>query len=319
MARILAELEDYPKFLVTYDSPNAQAMSETIRTHLIGQNPRNRAENIVSWFRVLRVVSREEPDVVITTGSGMAVSALIWARLTGRAAFFFESFARINQPSRFGRIAALLASSTFYQWRTLKPYYGRRGYIGSLYDFAPDPIAEREVGEGVFVCLGTHEAPMTRVVEELDRLAGIGYLPRPARGQIGPSRPPRNFETVSSMQKTEYLSAIRSARVVVCHGGSGTLIEAIRARRSLVIVPRLPQYGEHQDCHQLELAEALEALGFGRVVLRVDELETAISEAKPPEKSCKAPDQADLREFLLLLSSQRGRRRSADGTSVPLV
>jgi UDP-N-acetylglucosamine transferase subunit ALG13 len=52
-------------------------------------------------------------------------------------------------------------------------------------------------------------------------------------------------------------SWIWQARAVVTHGGVGTIVDAMKAGRPIIVVPRLAKFGEVVNDHQWELASAL--------------------------------------------------------------
>jgi len=88
---------------------------------------------------------------------------------------------------------------------------------------------------------------------------------------------------------------IRAARVVVTHGGSGCIMQALRAGSLPVVVPRLARFGEHVDDHQLQLASRLERAGKV-VVWRDSDDEDAVAERlKRPAPYDARPPADDLR------------------------
>lgn len=54
-----------------------------------------------------------------------------------------------------------------------------------------------------------------------------------------------------------YLDALQSVDVVIAHCGIGTTIDAARAGKPIIMVPRMKKFNEHVDDHQIELAEML--------------------------------------------------------------
>jgi UDP-N-acetylglucosamine transferase subunit ALG13 len=50
---------------------------------------------------------------------------------------------------------------------------------------------------------------------------------------------------------------IKDASIVICHGGAGTMIEALKLNKKIIAVPRLKSYDEHVDNHQVELCNKL--------------------------------------------------------------
>jgi len=59
---------------------------------------------------------------------------------------------------------------------------------------------------------------------------------------------------------------------------AGSIITALHAGKHPVVMPRLPEHGEHVDAHQLELAHELSTLGRIRVATDADSLSAAIRE-----------------------------------------
>ena len=51
------------------------------------------------------------------------------------------------------------------------------------------------------------------------------------------------------------------ARVVICHGGGGSIGDAWAAGLAPIVVPRMPQLGEHVDDHQIHFSAKLAELG----------------------------------------------------------
>lgn len=87
--------------------------------------------NLWEAFRLLR---RERPNVVLSTGAGPAVPfALIGRFIFGCRIVFIETFTRVNEPSLTGRIMYWLAHDFFYQWPSLSRYFPRGIYGGTLF------------------------------------------------------------------------------------------------------------------------------------------------------------------------------------------
>jgi len=99
------------------------------------QQPLGVAVSLVAgFFRFVRILRRERPDVILSTGAEVALPALVVNRLFfRRPALFVESLSRIDTPSLTGRIAYHLADRLFVQWPGLLRHYGPRAeYHGRL-------------------------------------------------------------------------------------------------------------------------------------------------------------------------------------------
>lgn len=82
---------------------------------------------VVAW----RTVRRFDPDVILSTGAGLAIPFFIVGRLHGKRLVYVESFTRVREPSLSGRIVYPLSDAFFMQWA--KGMRLRRArYAGSL-------------------------------------------------------------------------------------------------------------------------------------------------------------------------------------------
>jgi UDP-N-acetylglucosamine transferase subunit ALG13 len=95
------------------------------------------------------------------------------------------------------------------------------------------------------------------------------------------SRYPSHCEWFEFLPRDECLDIQRHARVIVGHAGIGTAIDALSVQRPFVVVPRLKRFKEHMNDHQLEIAEAVQRRGWGRMVVEMKDLAGAC--ADPPK------------------------------------
>jgi len=80
-----------------------------------------------------RILRRERPQVILSTGAGPAVPiALIGRLLFDTRIIFVETIARIERPSLTGRIMYWLADDFFYQWPSLRAFFPNGKCLGTL-------------------------------------------------------------------------------------------------------------------------------------------------------------------------------------------
>jgi beta-1,4-N-acetylglucosaminyltransferase len=86
--------------------------------------------NLIESFYILRY---EKPDVILSTGAGLAVPiSLIGRYIFSCKIIFIETMAAVERPSLTGRIMYKIAHHFFYQWPVLKKYYPKAEYVGPL-------------------------------------------------------------------------------------------------------------------------------------------------------------------------------------------
>jgi exopolysaccharide biosynthesis glucuronosyltransferase PssE len=111
----------------------------------------------------------------------------------------------------------------------------------------------------ILVTVGTHTAPFDRLVSAADAYAET--VKERVVIQRGVSRyVPHKAISFNFCDSAEMEALIHASRVVVCHAAD-TVLDALRASRPVVAVPRRRQFGEHLDDHQVDFAKALARLG----------------------------------------------------------
>lgn len=88
---------------------------------------------IANCFKTLKIWMKEKPKVVITTGTLVALPICLLAKLLGKKVIFIETFARVTDCTRMGKLMYKIADLFIYQWEELKEFYPNGVYGGSIY------------------------------------------------------------------------------------------------------------------------------------------------------------------------------------------
>lgn len=129
----------------------------------------------------------------------------------------------------------------------------------------------------IFATVGTHRDPMSRLIRALESLpfdelvVQHGFSPQPQRAR----------RAVAFMPFDEMVACFEAANVVITHGGVGSVLSAVRAGHTPIVVPRLRRLGEHVDDHQVELTRALAEHGAVRPLWEVRDLPEAVASYPP--------------------------------------
>ena len=118
----------------------------------------------------------------------------------------------------------------------------------------------------VIVVVGTDHHPFGRLVAWVDRWAAARSTGDRCLVQYGTAAPPLHTQAVDYLRRDALLAGFAAARVVVCHGGPSTIIEALRSDRMPIVLPRSPAHGEHVDGHQEQFAAVMAAKQMIRLV-----------------------------------------------------
>jgi UDP-N-acetylglucosamine transferase subunit ALG13 len=129
----------------------------------------------------------------------------------------------------------------------------------------------------IFVTVGSTQFDFGRLMEALAALPAADLSV-----QHGPATPPPGAaEARAFMEFPEVVEQMEAADTVICHAGAGSILCALRAGHTPVVVPRLQRYRETVDDHQMELARALHAEGRVIAVEDLSTLAEAVAAAPP--------------------------------------
>jgi UDP-N-acetylglucosamine transferase subunit ALG13 len=295
---------------VSFDKADVRSLLARERVYF-GHGPTNR--NIPNLIRNIglawRVIGETRPRVLVTTGAGIAVPFAWVARLRGARVIYVECAGRVDRPSVSGRLIAPVADRIYAQWPELAATWSGSRYAGNVLLSQPT-ASPAGSGSGVLVTVGTNEAPFDRLVDAASTLTGESVVV-----QHGPSRiRPRGARCIDYLPFEEFEALVSSARVVVTHGGVGSVATALSFGRRPVVVPRLRRSGEAVDDHQVAFARRLEREGLVTVLEDLEQLSEVVATRDHSAAPTAGPDlSAEIRtalDALLDISSvpQRGRR-----------
>jgi beta-1,4-N-acetylglucosaminyltransferase len=124
----------------------------------------------------------------------------------------------------------------------------------------------------IFLTVGT-QLPFDRLIKTVDDAFDKGLIDEEIFAQIGESSyKPSNFEHVKSLKKSEFDYWVRKASSIISHAGIGTIATALETNKPLLVMPRLKQYGEVVNNHQVAIAKRFERLGHILVAYEVKEM-----------------------------------------------
>lgn len=118
---------------VTFDKPDALSLladEDVVWAH----HPTTR--NLANLMRNMRLAVREmkriRPDIVVSTGAGVALPFFVLARFRRIPTVYVEVFDRIDSPTLTGRLCRPFTTRFCVQWPEQQALYRRSHVIGPL-------------------------------------------------------------------------------------------------------------------------------------------------------------------------------------------
>ena len=94
------------------------------------QAPRNYWSLLSNMPAAFRILLRERPDLVVSTGASIAINFAIASKILGRRFMFIESISRSKELSLSGKIVYPLADEFYVQWDYLANKYRKAVFKG---------------------------------------------------------------------------------------------------------------------------------------------------------------------------------------------
>jgi UDP-N-acetylglucosamine transferase subunit ALG13 len=129
----------------------------------------------------------------------------------------------------------------------------------------------------IFVTVGTDHHPFDRLVKDVDLLREKGIIEENVFIQIGTSRYRPKFCEYSDFLPYDHMAEkMKEARIVITHGGPGSIMPLIYRGKIPVVLSRQKKFGEAVDDHQISFSKRLEEKNQIIAAHDADELEEKI-------------------------------------------
>jgi len=125
--------KDREVFCVSTLDSAVQKIQEFGRFYIIGEcNREHPWQSLRVLKNCIRVIIKERPDVIVSTGAGPACLLCIVGKLLGAKIVWIDSIANVERLSMSGRIIRPLANLILSQWPEVAKKYKSVYYAGNL-------------------------------------------------------------------------------------------------------------------------------------------------------------------------------------------
>lgn len=142
----------------------------------------------------------------------------------------------------------------------------------------------------IFITTGTHEQPFNRWLKVMDEFIAERQIEEEVFAQLGYSTyKPKLFDYQSLIPLAEMELKAQEARIIITHGGPGSIWLAFKYNKIPIVIPRNPYFDEHVDDHQMEFAKHLRNANRVIVVNETEDLSIAIENYDLMARRCILP------------------------------
>lgn len=126
--------QKHDRFWVTFDKEDARSLleGETMFSCYFptNRNLKNLIRNTVLAWKILR---KEKPDLIVSSGAAVAVPFFYLGKLFGAKTVYIEVFDRIDASTLTGKLVYPVTDKFVVQWEEMKQVYPKAVNLGSIF------------------------------------------------------------------------------------------------------------------------------------------------------------------------------------------
>ena len=122
------------RFWVTFDKEDANTALAGERVyHCFFPTNRNVKNIVRNTLLAIRVLRRERPDLIVSSGAAIAVPFFLVGKLLGAKTVYIEVFDRVDAPTLTGRLVRRFTDLFVVQWPEMTRVYPGSVDLGSIF------------------------------------------------------------------------------------------------------------------------------------------------------------------------------------------
>ncbi|UCE98823.1 MAG: UDP-N-acetylglucosamine--LPS N-acetylglucosamine transferase [Planctomycetota bacterium] len=133
LLKIVDNWNGYSTFYITTTEVMRNKLRECSKVYVVGEcNQQYPIRVIKVLVRCIKVVLRERPDVVISTGAAAGCIVCFLGKLLSAKIVWVDSITNVERISLSGRMVRYIADLFLVQWPELAQRYSNVEYVGSV-------------------------------------------------------------------------------------------------------------------------------------------------------------------------------------------
>lgn len=122
------------RFWVTFDKIDANSLLKKEKVyHCYFPTNRNILNLLKNTILAVKILHKEKPDLIISSGAGVAVPFFWLGKLIGAKTIYIEVFDRIDKPTLTGKLVKPVTDKFVVQWDEMKSVYKGSINLGSIF------------------------------------------------------------------------------------------------------------------------------------------------------------------------------------------
>ncbi|HEL1563405.1 TPA: UDP-N-acetylglucosamine--LPS N-acetylglucosamine transferase [Streptococcus suis] len=122
------------RFWVTFDKEDARSILKKEKLYPCYFPTNRNIKNLIrNTFLAIKILKKEKPDIIISSGAAVAVPFFYIGKLFGAKTVYIEVFDRIDKPTVTGKLVYPITDKFIVQWEEMKKVYPKAINLGSIF------------------------------------------------------------------------------------------------------------------------------------------------------------------------------------------
>lgn len=133
----------------------------------------------------------------------------------------------------------------------------------------------------ILVLLGTQDKAFNRLLDVIQDQINKGNIKDKVIVQAGCTKfESKDMEIFDLIPTDKFKELVKEADLIITHGGVGSIMEGIKNGKKIIAAPRLKQYNEHVNDHQLQIIEEFDSKGYIIPLYDLNKIDEALEKVK---------------------------------------
>ena len=126
--------EERERFWVTFGKEDAKSILEDEKMYACFFPTNRNIKNLIkNTFLAIKIIKKEKPKLIISSGAGAAVPFFYIGKIFGAKTIFIEVFDRIDKPTITGKLVYPVTDIFIVQWEEMKKVYPKAINLGGIF------------------------------------------------------------------------------------------------------------------------------------------------------------------------------------------
>lgn len=126
--------EDKERFWVTFEKEDSKSILKDERKYWCYFPTNRNIKNLIkNTFLSIKILFKERPDLIVSTGAAPAIPFFYIGKLFGAKVVYIEVYDRIDKPTITGKLVYPIADLFVLQWEEQKKFYPKGKVLGGLF------------------------------------------------------------------------------------------------------------------------------------------------------------------------------------------